>query len=74
MIHQPLGGDQGQETDMAIRVRRLLENKEALIKMYCEYCSQDEATMRNALERDNFMTAIMAKEFGLIDEVIEKMQ
>ena len=72
MIHQPLGGMQGQTTDMKIHVDRMLQIKENLNKILSERSGQPLDKIKADTERDNFMTADAAKEYGLIDEVIEK--
>ena len=72
MIHQPLGGFQGQATDIEIHAKRMLEIKEKLTRILAENCGKDYAVLREECERDNFMTAEQAKEYGLIDKVIYK--
>ena len=74
MIHQPLlhgGGLQGQVTDIEIHAKELVKTKEKLIKIYERHTGKDYATLHAAMERDNFMSAQEAKDFGLIDHVIE---
>ena len=70
MIHQPTGGFQGQATDLEIHVREILSIKARLNQIYVEQTGQSLKTIEAAMERDNFMTAQEAKQFGLIDEVI----
>ncbi len=72
MIHQPLGGFQGQATDIDIHARRILKIKETLTRAMAESTNGkvDYETMVKMCERDNFMSAQEAKEIGLIDEVI----
>ncbi len=70
MIHQPLGGAQGQATDIQIHAKRILEIKEKLNKILAEKTEQDLAKIAADTERDYFMSAEAAKEYGLIDEVI----
>ena len=72
MIHQPLGGFQGQTTDIEIHAKRMLEIKEKLTHILAENCDKDFEAVRADCERDNFMTAEQAKEYGLIDKVIYK--
>ncbi|MBQ4471839.1 MAG: ATP-dependent Clp endopeptidase proteolytic subunit ClpP [Alphaproteobacteria bacterium] len=72
MIHQPSGGFQGQATDMEIHVKEILAIKKRLNQIYVEQTGQSLKTIEAAMERDNFMTAEEAKEFGLIDAVIKK--
>jgi ATP-dependent Clp protease protease subunit len=70
MIHQPLGGAQGQATDIQIHAKRILEIKEKLNEILAERTGQDIAKIAVDTERDYFMTAEAAKEYGLVDEVI----
>jgi ATP-dependent Clp protease protease subunit len=72
MIHQPLGGYQGQVTDINIHAQRMLKIKETLNKILSERSGQPLETIKKDTERDNFMSADEAKAYGLIDEVIEK--
>jgi ATP-dependent clp protease, proteolytic subunit clpP len=72
MIHQPLGGAQGQATDIQIQAERILKMKDKLNTILSERTGQDIETIKNDTERDNFMSAAEAKEYGLIDKVIEK--
>ena len=72
MIHQPLGGYQGQATDIEIHAKRMLELKEKLTRIMADNCGRDYEIVRADCERDNFMTAEQAKEYGLIDKVIYK--
>ena len=72
MIHQPLGGYQGQATDIEIHAKRMLELKEKLTRIMADNCGKDYEVVRADCERDNFMTAEQAKEYGLIDKVIYK--
>ena len=72
MIHQPLGGFQGQATDIEIHAQRILQIKDKLSRILAENCGRDPATVRADCERDKFMTAEEAKEYGLIDKVIFK--
>lgn len=70
MIHQPLGGMQGQATDIKIHAERILKIKDTLNNILAERTGQDIEKIRNDTERDNFMTAEEAKNYGLIDKVI----
>ncbi len=72
MIHQPLGGYQGQATDIEIHAKRMMELKEKLTRIMAENCGKEFDVVRADCERDNFMTAEQAKEYGLIDKVIYK--
>jgi ATP-dependent Clp protease protease subunit len=70
MIHQPSGGVQGQATDIEIQAREILLLRTRLNEIYAKHTEQKVDTISVAVERDNFMTAEEAKEFGLIDEVV----
>jgi ATP-dependent Clp protease protease subunit len=72
MIHQPSGGARGQATDIEIQAREILRLRENLNNMYVKHTGQKLAVIEAAMERDNFMSADEAKEFGLIDHVVEK--
>ena len=72
MVHQPSAGYQGQATDIEIHAKEILFLKDRLNKIYSKHTKKNESEIKAALERDNFMTAPEAKEFGLIDEVVEK--
>ena len=72
MVHQPSGGYQGQVTDIMIHARESEALKRRLNEIYVRHTGQDIATVEQALERDNFMTADAAKEFGIIDQVLMK--
>ena len=69
MIHQPLGGAQGQATDIAIHARRIIEIKENINKILAERTGQPLEKIMQDTERDNFMTSWQAKDYGLIDDV-----
>ncbi len=71
MIHQVLGGAEGQATDMEIRVRHMLDLKKRLNNILSKHSGQDYDAVEKACDRDNFMSAQEAKEFGLVDEVVE---
>ena len=72
MIHQPLGGASGQATDVEIQARELLRWKKVLTDIYVRHTGRDFDTLRNDMERDNFMTAQEAVDYGLADKVIDK--
>ncbi|MBQ3404062.1 MAG: ATP-dependent Clp endopeptidase proteolytic subunit ClpP [Oscillospiraceae bacterium] len=72
MIHQPSGGFRGQATDISIHAENILRIKETLNKLLAENTGQPIEVVREACERDNFMSAEAAKEFGIIDKVITK--
>lgn len=70
MIHQPSGGAQGQASDIEIQAREILKIRERLNKMYVEHTGQDLETIEKAVDRDTFMNADEARDFGIIDEVV----
>ena len=72
MVHQPSGGFQGQATDILIHAREIEALKRRLNEIYVKHTGRDYATIEQGLERDNFMTAEAAKEFGLIDDILHK--
>ena len=72
MIHQPLGGFQGQVTDIEIHANRMLKVKEVLNKTLSENTGKPLEVIERDTERDNFMGAQEAKEYGLVDEIIVK--
>lgn len=71
MIHQVLGGFQGQATDIKIHAERIIETKATLNKILAKHTGQPLKTIENDTERDNFMSAPSAMKYGLIDKVIE---
>jgi len=72
MVHQPSAGYQGQATDIEIHAKEILSLKDRLNKIYAKHTKKNETEIKKALERDNFMTPSEAKDFGLIDQVVEK--
>jgi ATP-dependent Clp protease protease subunit len=72
MIHQPSGGYQGQATDIEIHAQETLALKRRLNEIYVKHTGQKLSVIEKSMERDNFMSPQKAKDFGLIDEVIEK--
>ena len=72
MVHQPSAGFQGQATDIQIHAKEILSLKERLNKIYSKHTGKSVKDISQALERDNFMTPEEAKDFGLIDSVVEK--
>ena len=74
MVHQPSAGFQGQATDIEIHANEVLSLKERLNKIYSSHTGKSVDEIKSALERDNFMTADAAKEFGLIDKVVDKRE
>jgi ATP-dependent Clp protease protease subunit len=71
MVHQPIGGFQGQATDIEIHAREILSIKARLNEIYAKHTGQPISVIETNVERDTFMTAEAAKEFGLIDDVVE---
>jgi len=72
MVHQPSAGFQGQATDIQIHAKEILSLKERLNQIYSKHTGKSVKDISAALERDKFMTAEEAKDFGLIDSVVEK--
>ena len=72
MVHQPSGGFQGQASDIALQAKEILELKERLNKIYVKHCGQSLKKVEAALDRDNFMTADAAKDWGIIDQIVEQ--
>ena len=72
MVHQPSAGFQGQVTDIEIHANEVSSLKKRLNEIYSKHTGKSVDEVKAALERDNFMTADVAKDFGLIDEVVEK--
>jgi ATP-dependent Clp protease protease subunit len=74
MIHQPWGGFQGQATDIDIHAREILRLKENLNNIMANNCGRDVKELTHDTERDNFLSAEEAKDYGLVDEVVMKPQ
>ncbi|MBL6598703.1 MAG: ATP-dependent Clp endopeptidase proteolytic subunit ClpP [Alphaproteobacteria bacterium] len=72
MIHQPSGGYQGQATDIEIHAKEILATRARLNQVYVNHTGQPIEKIEAAMDRDNFMTPEEAREFGLIDEVVDK--
>jgi ATP-dependent Clp protease protease subunit len=70
MIHQPLGGFQGQTTDIDIHAREILKTRDTLNELLSKHTGQPMDKIKTDTERDNFMSSAQAKEYGLIDEVL----
>ena len=70
MMHQPSGGFQGQATDIEIHAREILSLRQRLNEIYAQHTGQEISVIEKSVERDHFMSSEMAKEFGLIDEVV----
>lgn len=71
MVHQPSGGFQGQATDIEIHAREIIKTRSRLNELYAQHTGQSVEVIEDAMERDKFMSADEAKEFGLIDKVVE---
>ncbi len=74
MVHQPSAGFQGQATDIEIHTKEVLSLKKRLNEIYSKHTNKSVEEIRPALERDNFMTPEDAKDFGLIDRVVDKRE
>lgn len=72
MVHQPSGGFRGQAADIMLHAQEILNLKKRLNEIYVKHTGQTYKTIEDALERDKFLTANDAKEFGLVDKVIDK--
>jgi len=72
MIHQPLGGAQGQASDLAIQAKEIIKIKELLISLLAKHSGQEHEKVREDCDRDFFLSAIDAKEYGLVDSVVDK--
>ena len=72
MVHQPSAGFQGQATDIEIHANEVLSLKKRLNEIYSKHTNKSSDDIKKALERDNFMSPENAKEFGLIDQVVDK--
>ncbi len=71
MVHQPSGGFQGQATDISIHAKEILELKDRLNRIYVHHTGQDIKKVEEALERDNFMTPENARDWGIVDEIVQ---
>jgi len=74
MIHQPLGGTQGQATDIEIHARRIIDIKKRMNEILAEKTGQPLEVIERDTERDNFMTAQQSAEYGLIDKILERKE
>ena len=72
MVHQPSGGFQGQATDIMLHAQEILNLKKRLNEIYVHHTGQSLKKIEDALERDYFLTADAAQDFGLVDKVIDK--
>ena len=74
MIHQPLGGAEGQVTEVEIRYKELMRWKKTLTELYVKHTGKDYATLEKDMDRDNWMTAQQAVDYGLADRIISKRE
>ncbi len=74
MIHQPLGGAKGQATDVMIVAEEIIKTKKLLNSLLAKATNQDISTIEKDTERDYYMTSIQAKDYGIIDEILEKKE
>ena len=72
MVHQPSGGAQGQATDIEIQAKEILKVRERMNQIYVKHTGQALTVIEQAVERDKFMSADEAKDFGIVDEVVEQ--
>ncbi|MFA4942313.1 MAG: ATP-dependent Clp endopeptidase proteolytic subunit ClpP [Patescibacteria group bacterium] len=72
MIHQVMGGTEGQASDIKIRTEHILKTKEKMNRIFAEHTGQKTATIERDTDRDNYMTAEEAKKYGIIDKIIKK--
>ncbi|MCD6317970.1 ATP-dependent Clp endopeptidase proteolytic subunit ClpP [Candidatus Aerophobetes bacterium] len=72
LIHQPMGGARGQATDIGIQAKQILKIKERLNEIFVKHTGQSKEKIERDTDRDFYMTAFEAKEYGIIDEVIER--
>ena len=71
-VHQPLGGFQGQASDIFIHAEEMRQTKHRMISLYAQHCGRSFEDVEKTLDRDHFMTAEEAKEWGLVDSVLSK--
>jgi ATP-dependent Clp protease protease subunit len=74
LIHQPLGGFQGQASDMLIHAEEILRTKQRMTRLYAEHCNRTYDEFERAMDRDRFMTAEEALEWGLIDRILTERE
>ena len=74
MIHQPLGGAQGQASDMEITIKQMIEIKKDLYQIFSKHTGKSPATIEKDADRDFWMRATQARDYGIIDEILEKKQ
>jgi ATP-dependent Clp protease protease subunit len=69
-VHQPLGGFQGQASDILIHAEEIQQTKRRITRLYAEHCGRSYEDVERTLDRDHFMTAEQAREWGLIDRIV----
>jgi len=74
LIHQPLGGFQGQASDMLIHAEEIRKTKQLMTRLYAEHCGRSYEEFEQAMDRDRFMTAQEAVEWGLIDRILQERE
>jgi ATP-dependent Clp protease protease subunit len=74
MVHQPSGGFSGQASDIERHAQDIIKLKRRLNEVYVEHTGQDYETIEKTLDRDHFMTAVEARDFGLIDKVVSSRE
>ncbi|KAJ3086119.1 hypothetical protein HK102_013497 [Quaeritorhiza haematococci] len=74
MVHQPSGGAMGQAADIEIHAKEILEIRRRLNKLYAKHTKQTEEVIAKSMDRDNFMSAEQALEFGIVDKIIGKRE
>jgi ATP-dependent Clp protease protease subunit len=72
MIHQPSGGAQGQATDIEIQAREIIKTRARLNQIYVQHTGQPLEEIERKMERDTYLSAMEARDFGLIDQVVEQ--
>ena len=73
MIHQPMGGARGQAEDIRIQAEQIMKIKASLVDEYAMMTGQTRERIEADLDRDNYMTAVQAKAYGLVDEVVDRI-
>ena len=74
LVHQPWGGVQGQATDIGIQAREIVRLKKMLISYFAKHTGKDDATVEQDMERDRFMSAVEAVDYGVVDEVFARSE
>lgn len=74
MVHQPLGGAEGSAADVERTVKNLLATRERFYRLYAQHTNQPQEVVERTLDRDTYMTAEEAKEFGIVDEIVSRRE